>query len=98
MGSHLMCNRINNLNITITPIVGNITARGMKIAMLCHTMHHCFFMEFPSQHSTHWSYYLFKYTMKCESSGPLNLNQKIAKCLGLQKMFHKCNFNSYPPL
>jgi hypothetical protein len=58
MGSHSMCNQINILNVTIAQIIGNITTQDMKIAMLCHTMHHCFFMEFPSQHSTHYFFIL----------------------------------------
>jgi hypothetical protein len=38
-----MHNHINNLNLTTTLIIGNIIGQNMKITMLCHTMHHCFF-------------------------------------------------------
>jgi hypothetical protein len=33
---------------------------------------------------SYWSYYFFKYAMKCEQHGAINLNKKIAKCLGLK--------------
>jgi hypothetical protein len=36
---------------------------------------------------SYWSYYLFKYTMKCEPHGTLNLNKKNEKWLGLRDVF-----------
>jgi hypothetical protein len=36
--------------------------------------------------SSYWSYYPFKYTVKCEPYGALNLNQKNVECLGLQNV------------
>jgi hypothetical protein len=63
----------------VTLIVGNIIIQDMKIAMLCCTMNHCFFLwgahlNIQCIISSYWSYYLFKYTMKCEPYGALNLN------------------------
>jgi hypothetical protein len=37
--------------------------------------------------SSYWSYYLLKYTMKCEPHGTLNLNKKNAKRFGLRDVF-----------
>jgi hypothetical protein len=34
--------------------------------------------------SSYWSYYLFKYAMKCEQHGAINLNKKNTKRLGLK--------------
>jgi len=90
MGSHSIY-IINNLNITITPIIGNITARDVKFAMLCHNHASLFFLwrshlNIQCNTSLYWSYYLFKYTMKCEPYGPLHLNQKIMERLGLQNV------------
>ncbi len=36
--------------------------------------------------SSYWSYYIFKYTMKCEPYETLNLNNLNVECLGLQNV------------
>jgi len=79
---------MHNLSLTTTPSIGNIIVENMKTAMLCCAMHHCFFIGVPPQHPTYYFFilvlYLFKYSMKCEPYGALNLNKKKVKCLGLQ--------------
>jgi hypothetical protein len=82
-----MHNWINNLNLTTTPIIGNIIIQNMKAAMLCRAMHRCFFNGVTPQHPTYYFFILVLlsfYTMKYEPYGALNLNQKNVKCLGLQ--------------
>jgi hypothetical protein len=44
---------------------------------------------------SYWSYYLYKYTMKCESHGTPNLNQKNVEDWAYE-MFLMYNFNLYP--
>jgi len=64
MDFHSMHNRINNLNLTTTPIIGNIIVQNMNTAMLCRAMHHCFFNGVPPQHPTYYFFILVLLSFK----------------------------------